>query len=83
MKFHCNFKFLTCFLVDGKSLIGEEYVKRREELVRTIKNGELLRVDENTITKDPDVIRKLHEKYLKMGLEGVVVKKSKWSLCVR
>jgi DNA ligase-1 len=35
-----------------------------------------LRVDENTITKDPEVIKKLHEKYLKMGLEGVVVKKS-------
>ena len=35
-----------------------------------------MRVDENTITKDPEVIRKLHEKYLKMGLEGVVVKKA-------
>ncbi|MEK7536241.1 MAG: ATP-dependent DNA ligase [Patescibacteria group bacterium] len=71
-----QFQIFDMLLVDGKSLIGEEYVKRREELVRTIKNGELLRVDENTITKDPDVIRKLHEKYLKMGLEGVVVKKA-------
>ena len=71
-----QFQVFDILLVDGKSLIGEEYVKRREELVRTIKNGELLRVDENTITKDPDVIRKLHEKYLKMGLEGVVVKKA-------
>jgi len=45
-------------------------------LVKRIENGSLLRVDENTITKDPEVIRELHDKYLKMGLEGVVVKKA-------
>jgi len=33
-------------------------------------------VDENTITDNPEVIKKYHEKYLKMGLEGVVVKKA-------
>ena len=71
-----QFQVFDMLLVDGKSLINEEYVKRREELVRIVKNGELLRVDENTLTTDPDVIKNLHEKYLKMGLEGVVVKRA-------
>ena len=47
-----------------------------KELKKVVVNGSLLRVDENTITKDPEVIKKMHEKYLKMGLEGVVVKKA-------
>ncbi len=71
-----QFQVFDILLVDGKSLINEPYIKRREVLEKVITNGELLRVDENTITKDPEVIRKLHEKYLKMGLEGVVVKKA-------
>jgi DNA ligase-1 len=71
-----QFQVFDILLIDGKSLIKEEYVKRREELVRIIKSGKLLRVDENTITTDPEVIRELHEKYLKMGLEGVVVKRA-------
>ena len=71
-----QFQVFDILLIDGKSLIKEEYVKRREELVRIIKNGKLLKVDENTITTDPEVIKNLHLKYLKMGLEGVVVKKA-------
>lgn len=71
-----QFQVFDILLIDGKSLIKEEYVKRREELVRIIKSGKLLRIDENTITKDPEVIKTLHEKYLKMGLEGVVVKRA-------
>lgn len=70
-----QFQVFDILFVDGKSLMNEEYLKRREELLKFIKNGDLLRVDENVVTKDPDVIRKLHEKYLKMGLEGVVVKR--------
>ncbi len=71
-----QFQVFDILLIDGKSLIDEPYIIRREELVKRIENGKLLRVDENTITKDPEVIKALHEKYLKMGLEGVVVKKS-------
>jgi len=71
-----QFQVFDILLIDEKSLIKEEYIKRREELVRIIKSGKLLRVDENTITTDPEVIRELHEKYLKMGLEGVVVKRA-------
>jgi DNA ligase-1 len=71
-----QFQVFDMILVNGRNLIFEPYIKRREELKKVVVNGSLLRVDENTITKDPGVIRKLHEKYLKMGLEGVVVKRA-------
>lgn len=71
-----QFQVFDILFVDGKSLMNEEYLKRREELLKRINNGNLLRIDENTITKDPEVIKHLHEKYLKLGLEGVVVKRA-------
>jgi len=52
------------------------FKKLREILKNKILNGKLLRIDENTITSDANVIKKLHEKYLLRGLEGVVVKKA-------
>ena len=71
-----QFQVFDMLLVDGKSLINVPYIERRKKVEEVVENGNLLRVDENTITKDPEVIKKLHEKYLKMGLEGVVVKKT-------
>lgn len=71
-----QFQIFDTLLVDGKSLINTPYIERRKILEKIIINGGLLRVDENTITKDPEVIKKYHEKYLKMGLEGVVVKRA-------
>ena len=71
-----QFQVFDLLLVDGESLIDKTYKERREELEKRITNGKLLRVDESTITKDPEVIKRLHEKYLKMGLEGVVVKRA-------
>lgn len=71
-----QFQIFDVLLLNGKSLINAPYIERRKELEKIIVNGSLLRVDENTITTDADVIKKLHEKYLKMGLEGVVVKKA-------
>lgn len=70
-----QFQAFDVVMVNGKSLIKIPYKQRREELEKVVVNGGILRVDENTITKDPEVIRELHKKYLKMGLEGVVVKK--------
>lgn len=70
-----QFQVFDILSLDGKSLIDTPYRERREILKERIENGKLLRVDENTVTKDPETIKKLHEKYLKMGLEGVVVKK--------
>jgi DNA ligase-1 len=71
-----QFQVFDVLLVDGRNMINEPYTKRREELKKIVVSGSLLRVDENTITKDPEVIKQMHQKYLKMGLEGVVVKKA-------
>ena len=70
-----QFQVFDILFVDDKSLLQEPYRARRQMLKSQITNSKLLRVDENTITKDPEVIRRLHQKYLKMGLEGVIVKK--------
>jgi DNA ligase-1 len=71
-----QFQVFDILLVNGRSMIGEPYIKRRAELEKAVVSGSLLRIDEDTITKDPEVIKKMHQKYLKMGLEGVVVKKA-------
>lgn len=71
-----QFQVFDIIYADGKSYMDTPYLKRREDLKKIIVNGRLLRVDENTVTQDPEVIRKLHLKYLSMNLEGVVVKKS-------
>jgi len=70
-----QFQVFDTLLINGRSLINEPYLKRREELKKIVVSGKLLRVDENTITDDPEIIKSLHQKYLKMGLEGVVVKR--------
>ncbi len=71
-----QFQIFDVLLLNGKSLINEPYINRRMELEKIIIGGSLLRVDENTVTKDPEIIKEMHKKYLKMGLEGVVVKKA-------
>jgi DNA ligase 1 len=71
-----QFQVFDIILLNGESFIDTPYIERRKSLEKAVVNGGLLRVDENTITKDPDVIKKFHAKYLKMGLEGVVVKKA-------
>lgn len=71
-----QFQVFDIIYLDGQSLIGEPYIKRREILEEKIISGRLLRVDENVVTKDPEVIREAHKKYLKMGLEGIIVKRA-------
>lgn len=71
-----QFQVFDCLLVDGEGLINKTYIERRKKLESVIINGNILKVDESTVTNDPNVITKLHLKYLKMGLEGVVVKKA-------
>jgi len=55
---------------------NQPYLERRKEIERVVVDGKLLRVDENTVTSDPEVIKKLHQKYLKMGLEGIIAKRA-------
>jgi DNA ligase-1 len=71
-----QFQVFDCLLVDGESLIKMPYIERRKKIESVVINGDLLKIDESTITNDPEVIKKLHFKYLKMGLEGVVVKRA-------
>jgi DNA ligase-1 len=71
-----QFQVFDILLFNGKSMIDTPYIERRELLKKTVVNGNLLRIDENIVTKDPKVITNLHHKYLGMGLEGVVVKKA-------
>src|SRR5258706_8518618 len=71
-----QFQVFDILLANGKSFINIPYSERRNQLEKVVVNGGLLRVDENTVTKDPEIIKKMHEKYLKMGLEGVVVKRA-------
>jgi len=72
-----QFQVFDVLLLNGKSMIQVPYLDRRKALKKVIVNDSLLRVDENTITSDPEVIKELHQKYLKKNLEGVVVKKTK------
>jgi len=71
-----QFQVFDMLLLNGENYINKSYKIRRVELEKRVVNGGLLRVDESTLTKDPEVIKTLHEKYLGMGLEGVVVKKA-------
>ena len=71
-----QFQVFDILLLNSRDLIKMPYIERRGILKKVIVDGNLLRVDENTVTSDPAVIKKLHEKYLKMGLEGVVVKRA-------
>jgi DNA ligase-1 len=71
-----QFQVFDILLLNGKSMIQEPYLKRREAINKTVENGKLLRVDDFEVTSEPEVIRSLHQKYLKMNLEGVVVKKA-------
>ena len=75
-KIPLQFQVFDLLFKDDKSYLDMPYIERRKELEKTIVSGKLLRVDEYTLTKDPQVIYMLHDKYLKMGLEGVVVKKA-------
>lgn len=70
-----QFQVFDCIYIDGQSLIEMPYTKRREEIVKSVVNGKLLRIDDITFTQDPELIKSLHQKYLQLGLEGVVVKK--------
>ena len=75
-KIPVTFQVFDILYKDGKSHMHEPYVSRRKTLSETIMNGNLLKVDEFKITKDPEEITKLHHTYLQKGLEGIIAKKT-------
>lgn len=60
---------------DGVSLIEESYEKRRKILQETIKENKILVVDDYVRTDEASRVHELHEKFLREGLEGAVIKK--------
>jgi DNA ligase-1 len=70
-----RFQVFDIVYKDGKSLMDKPYWERREVLKRVIKDDKLLIVDEAVVTEDPQVINREYQERVKLGLEGVVVKK--------
>jgi len=71
-----QFQVFDVIYKDGKNLMGEPYIKRRKVLERLFKKNPVFLVDENTVTRNPEVIIKMHKSYKDKGLEGVMVKKA-------
>lgn len=61
---------------NGKSLMDELYIRRRDVLKDTVKSGKLFDVVEYKLTKDPKEISRLNARYTKEGLEGIMVKRA-------
>lgn len=62
--------------LNGKNLIGLPFIKRRQELEQVIpKKVDGLELAEQEIVEDENKLRELREKYISLGLEGVMCKK--------
>lgn len=62
--------------LNGKNLIGLPFIKRRQELEQVIpKKVDGLELAEQEIVEDEKKLRELREKYIRLGLEGVMCKK--------
>ena len=59
---------------DGKSLLNESYEERRKILKKSVKKNRILVVNEVFEKKETKEVHGLHEKFLKEGYEGAVVK---------
>ncbi|HEX9007695.1 MAG TPA: ATP-dependent DNA ligase [Patescibacteria group bacterium] len=59
---------------DGEDLINKPYFERRKILSETIKKNEVIVPDEYVRANKALDVKELHEKYLKEGFEGAVVK---------
>lgn len=70
-----QFQVFDLMAKNGKSFMDKTYVERREVLSKTVKKGKVLVVDEYLVTDDAKLIAKDHARLLKLGLEGVIVKR--------
>jgi len=61
--------------VDGVSMINVPYDERRKKLAKIIRKNDVLLIDEVIRTDDPAVLHREHERFLKEGFEGAVIKK--------
>lgn len=61
--------------LDGQSLVDSPYYERREVLSKVIKKNDVLVVDDFERADDPSEVQEMHDRYLKEGFEGAVIKK--------
>ena len=71
---------LKCFCFDilykdGRDLLKTPFNERREILEKILGVDKTIMLTPQIITNDPEKLRQSHVKYIKAGLEGVVVKK--------
>ena len=71
-----KFQIFDLIYKDGQSYMQKPYLERRKELARILSKNNLFIIDEYLETKSSEIIRKEHQKQLKAGLEGVIVKKA-------
>ncbi len=70
-----RFFVFDILIKDGKDLLGTPLSERRSFLVRSVGKGDLLAISPQIVTRDAATIRAYHDAQLRVGLEGVVVKK--------
>ena len=75
-KIPITFQVFDVLYKDGKSLMDLPYVKRRQTLEKTVKNGKFLQIVDYKITRDPKVIEKEMNRKVTEGLEGIIVKRA-------
>lgn len=61
--------------LNGKSLVNEPLLKRREILNKVIKKGEVVEVDYHMETSSPEELAEFSKEALSKGLEGIMAKK--------
>lgn len=61
--------------VDGETVIDKSYEERRRILNKVIRKNDVLVIDEVIKTDDPIRLHQEHERFLKEGYEGAVIKK--------
>lgn len=61
--------------LNGKSLVDKPLLERRRLLDSVIRPGEVIEVDQHVKTDNPKVVEKESKNALKMGLEGIMLKK--------
>jgi len=69
-------KFIVFDVVyhNGRSLINESLIKRRELLKEIVKEGEVIKVDDHLLTEDEKELFEFLKKAKERGFEGIMVK---------
>jgi DNA ligase-1 len=70
-----EFFVFDILLKDKQNLMNKPYLERRKTLEATINNPKRLKVVDYQLTNDPLKIEEVYKEKIKLGLEGVIVKK--------